>query len=612
MPTTHENPAQVAAQRSLEELITALDERKNFIFEAGAGAGKTFSLIKALHHLIDKDGKAYLKAHKKIACITYTNVAKDQIDLRTDKHPVVHSDTIHAFCWSMVKNFQVEIRKCLTTITHWQNRIRAFYIENLTSSDTVDTPSAEPIDPTTIDVNYAEVIGRREVIYQLGYPSIDDDVITLHHDDVLKIMIHLLGIEKFRKLLFSKYPVILFDEYQDTLTEFADALQTYFITPEAGPQIGFFGDHWQKIYGHGCGEIVNAKLKFIPKNANFRSVATVVNVLNKMRPALKQEVEDATIPGTAVVYLTNEWVGERRKGGHWAGDLPSQKAHDYLTELRRRLSIDGWDFTPDKTKVLMLTHNVLAEEQGYKNLADVFTYNESYLNKEDAHIAYFLDYLEPICEAFKAKKYGQMFAVIGAGKNGINSHSDKVAWNEALTGLLAKRDSGTIGDVLDYLIEKSKPNLPETIAELEKKFKDFVTEEGVAEPSFISRIRNLRQVAYKEVIALTAYINNHTPFATKHSIKGEEFENVLVVVGRGWNIYNFDQMLGWFKDGVPTDKQDTFERSRNLFYVVCSRPKKNLAVLFTQKVSDSAFATLNEWFGSENVVSLGEVASTLN
>src|SRR3546814_1202712 len=72
---------------------------------------------------------------------------------------------------------------------------------------------------------------------------------------------------------------------------------------------------------------------------------------------------------------------------------------------------------------------------------------------------------------------------------------------------------------------------------------------------------------------LDRFIDGHTPFATKHGVKGAEFENVLVVVGRGWNKYNFAQMLEWIDAGPPPDKLEFFENNRNLFYVACSRPK---------------------------------------
>jgi superfamily I DNA/RNA helicase len=50
------------------------------------------------------------------------------------------------------------------------------------------------------------------------------------------------------------------------------------------------------------------------------------------------------------------------------------------------------------------------------------------------------------------------------------------------------------------------------------------------------------------------------------------------------------------------NKQDSFERNRNLFYVACSRPKKNLTLLFTQELSGYALATLEGWFGDEHVL----------
>src|SRR5215217_2787207 len=190
------NPAAEAAQNALDALYKALDEGKNFIFEAGAGAGKTYSLIKALHHLIEKDGKHLQKSHKRIACITYTNVAKEEIDNRTDKHPIVHSDTIHAFCWSVIRNFQEEIRKILPGLGHWDERIKEFYVSTLPTATNSDT---EPTDTSVIEINIPEVLGKKEIIYQLGYPSIDEYQITLYHDDVLNLMVELLNREKFRK-----------------------------------------------------------------------------------------------------------------------------------------------------------------------------------------------------------------------------------------------------------------------------------------------------------------------------------------------------------------------------------------------------------------------------
>jgi DNA helicase-2/ATP-dependent DNA helicase PcrA len=120
----------------------------------------------------------------------------------------------------------------------------------------------------------------------------------------------------------------------------------------------------------------------------------------------------------------------------------------------------------------------------------------------------------------------------------------------------------------------------------------------------VTQLRKLRAVSYSEVIALDQFIDGHTPFATKHGVKGAEFENVLVVVGRGWNKYDFAQMLAWSEAGPPADKLEFYENNRNLFYVACSRPKVRLALLFTQLLSPDAMTRLTTWFGAENVIAL--------
>ena len=107
---------------------------------------------------------------------------------------------------------------------------------------------------------------------------------------------------------------------------------------------------------------------------------------------------------------------------------------------------------------------------------------------------------------------------------------------------------------------------------------------------------------YSEVINLYRYVEDKTPFSTKHGVKGAEFDEVLVVCGRGWNNYNWNQLLEWFKDGAPTEKKEAFERNRNLFYVSCSRAKKRLALLFTQKLSASAIEQIEHIFGIENII----------
>lgn len=88
------NPAERAAQLTLSSLYGCIDCGRSFRLEAGAGAGKTYSLVEALRYVIKKRGADLLKRHQQVACITYTNVASDEIRARTDANAVILSTTV--------------------------------------------------------------------------------------------------------------------------------------------------------------------------------------------------------------------------------------------------------------------------------------------------------------------------------------------------------------------------------------------------------------------------------------------------------------------------------------------------------------------------------------
>ena len=93
------SPAVEAAQKAQQRVNQCIDQHQCFRLEAGAGAGKTYSLIEALKRHISELGSDYLRRGQKVACITYTNGAKREISQKIDEHPAVLVDTIHAFCW---------------------------------------------------------------------------------------------------------------------------------------------------------------------------------------------------------------------------------------------------------------------------------------------------------------------------------------------------------------------------------------------------------------------------------------------------------------------------------------------------------------------------------
>lgn len=568
------SPAEAASRRALEAMYACLEAGKSFRLEAGAGAGKTYSLIKALRFLIKRNKDIFLKRGQQIACITFTNVAKDEIAARTDRSPLVFCETNHAFCWSLINGFQKPLRALVEAMPAWKEKI-----EEVGGS-----------------------VGKRAIEYSLGHRSIRDDHVSIHHDDVLPLTISLMAHEKFRRMIADRFPIILVDEYQDTDNDWVEAIKAHFLGQFGAPLFGFFGDHWQKIYGGGCGKLEHASVTEIGKEANFRSVKVIVDSLNRMRPELQQFVEDPQAEGQVHVFHTNNWQGQRQKGAHWSGDLPSADAQLTLERVKVALQQYGWSMSPSHTKILMLTHRLLASQQGYSNLAATFRFNDAFTKKEHDHIAFFVDQLEPACDAFLNRKYGAMFEALGGTAPQMRSHSDKVRWHDAMTQLLAIREGGNVGQVVEHLLAQRRPRLPDAVEKRERELRNFDKAAGIQMPRVLEELEKLRDVAYSEVKALRRYLNGHSPFETKHGVKGAEFENVLIVVGRGWNQYNFGEMLELAgARAVPPVKEEAFERNRNLFYVACSRPKKRLAILFTQLLAPGAMATLENWFGADAV-----------
>ena len=574
MTTIDKSPAEVASEQALAAVYDCLTGGKSFLLEAGAGAGKTYSLVKALRFLCSRDEFKLPRNHQKIACITFTNVAKEEIVTRTDRNPLIHCDTTHAFCWSLIGGFQKQLRAILPTLKHWPEKFE----------------EAGPIEDRAIE-------------YSLGFRSIRGDRVSIHHDDVLPLTIALMENEKFRHIFTDKYPVVLIDEYQDTDADWVESVKSRFLGQPQSPQFGFFGDFWQKIYGGGCGRIDHPAIVRVGKEANFRSVPTIVDCLNRMRPELKQMVERPEDIGSVKVFHTNKWTGERQSGNHWKGDLPADISHAVLEKVCDMLKQEGWDLSSTQTKILMLTHRVLASEQGYASLPGVFEYNESFAKKENDFIAFFVDTLESACTAYEERKFGKMFEALGGKIPAIQTRNDKVAWASSMDALLKARMQGTVGDVIDHLREKRRPRLSESLEKKHKELDEFDGSNGVEMPRRLSELAALRAVPYVEIINLADYLTGHSPFETKHGVKGAEFENVVVVVGRGWNQYNFNEMLELAQDpqNVPAKRQDAYERNRNLFYVACSRPKRRLALLFTQELTDAALNTLEAWFGAQTV-----------
>ncbi|MEX1015024.1 MAG: UvrD-helicase domain-containing protein, partial [Candidatus Paceibacterota bacterium] len=94
-----------------------LDDPKSFFLFSGAGSGKTRSLVNVLKKIKGDLKKKLLLKGKRVAVITYTNAARDEINDRIEHDNLFFVRTIHSFAWDLIKPYQNDIRDWLNEDT---------------------------------------------------------------------------------------------------------------------------------------------------------------------------------------------------------------------------------------------------------------------------------------------------------------------------------------------------------------------------------------------------------------------------------------------------------------------------------------------------------------
>lgn len=537
---------------TLEAVVEELDARRSFLLEAGAGAGKTTDLVRSLQYLLG-NRRAGLEAYgRRIACITYTNVAKRKILERISADPLVAVGTIHEFLWSVIQDYPREL---------WQQILD--YNKELRNPEDLDEVTARP------DIDYSDR-GRK----------LSEGRIS--HDDVIALSLRLAAAHpKLIRIITSRYPVIFVDEYQDTSPMTIELLLDHLAGAGKEPcVVGLFGDSMQKIYRSGVGAVEHDRLTIITKLQNYRCSSPVVEVLNKMRPELRQVASGEQQEGEVHFFLN--------------ADIPAGPPR--LAAAEAALESMGW--SAGNSKYLLLTHRGIAGTLEYANLLEQYRQLGSHgpddlMSRNEPYIQY-LTRIEALCAAYRAQDFVEVTSLLAQGKSRVTKHADKRTIGEAIHKLDAVRASGTIGDVLDFMASSPLLTVPGKVKERERRRAATDLDERQQRQADFSN--NLRSIPYREVISVTGFIDERTPFSTQHGVKGDEFKNVVVVIDdSAWTMYSIGKML------AGTDKPDRAQRSRNLFYVCCSRAQRGLAVVFLNDLPAGAEATARDWFASGTV-----------
>lgn len=562
---TNYDIAKAEADKVDAQIIASLQEGHSFRVEAGAGSGKTYSLNKVIEWVQANKWTEYNRKKQNVICITYTNAAVDVIAERLSKDSFILPSTIHSFAWNAIKQYQSTL------------------LDIIEKDESFQTDEGDFIRTT-------------EVRYTLGHRYKENGIQYLYHDDVLKFFCSLLDNAKFRRVFSDKYPLILIDEYQDSYKPIIDRFIDYFIATKKGPQFGFFGDAWQTIYqsNNACGVVEHNNIKVIKKGSNFRSAPRIVKFLNNIRPELPQKSAIDGFEGEVIVVTCDDYSGERRTDRNFKGDLPAQ-------ELRNRLNgltdiIKSTTPSTEKLKVLMITHKVLAAQQGYERLSDILA--DGLRDKQDPFLLFFMNIIEPVYEALCTLNMKLLFDTIGIKRYPITKKAEKAKWKELEQSLKTVRTKRTI-DVLTTIVKSNLIPIPpqvEGYLQLYSNAPETIYSSDVTIQDFLG-------LKYEQFLAAINFLYPEAEFSTEHGVKGEEYDNVVFVISKGWNQYQFETYAPMMNGtvSIPKGKESSFERNRNLFYVCCSRPKKRLIMFVTVPIDSSFRNFLETLVGTDNI-----------
>lgn len=599
---------------AFETITKYLEGGKSFVLEAGAGSGKTYTLIQTLDYLIQNYGEKIRRSNQKIACITYTNVAKKEIIDRIDNNNLVLVSTIHEFMWTSIKQYQKQLKLelCkLNEINHTNDiskgKADSRYVANL----------AERIDAI------------EKVVYNdTSFNDFENGIIQ--HDDVIEIAKSMYeNYTLLTDIIAERFPYIFVDEYQDTANETIYSLIECLLKRNPSSIIlGFYGDSHQKIYDYGVGDLVKhyisngGEIELVKKEENYRSSKAVVSLLNNFRKNINQIPQRKEEGSSRFIYWKKHPKKPKKDIRKFNEETEITKNALYDSMLEK-LKSEGWIFNgASEDKILVLANRRVAQRAGFGNLFEIFSRRfglatkERLLDRTHPLITFFVGTidkktsqerktgLEHLLDFWVANNQNEVIRFIkkkGTALGGEFKHIDKGRIYKLIDTISRMRTSASVKDLLE--ITRANGII------YDKRLDEFITktnlsDEVVPEAEKETHVKNKNlldsflSLPYSEILTFWKHIQNYTVFSTKHGTKGDEYRNVLAVIDdTEWpSEYNFKD---FFNNSDEIEERKL--RTRNLFYVECSRAIDNLVVLCLSELDSTAITSIESWFGKENV-----------
>ncbi|CFU95214.1 MULTISPECIES: UvrD-helicase domain-containing protein [Yersinia pseudotuberculosis complex] len=600
-----------------------LDNPRSFLLFAGAGSGKTRTLVSVLEQMKQRYSTELSKSGKRIGIITYTNAACEEIQRRLFFDANFMVSTIHSFCWDLINPFTADIKL-------WLKKELTESIDELTR----DIKKSTKPEGVTAQKNRRRLASKKkrlqnlDTIQKFSYSPTSNrpEKGTLNHSEVIKVTACLLQNEALlREILFSRYPVLLIDESQDTNKLLIESLIT---TQQENPTkfcLGLFGDMMQQIFSGGKSDLASP----LPPGwespeikINHRSpvrIVTLINTIRQYNDKHTQKPAPDAQPGTArlfVVDMNTDKVRadvERQVAQHMA-------AHAGDTEWKNK----------NLVKVLTLEHHMAARRGEFENfllpLLEVDRLGDAAIKGESQEITFLSSQLWPFIDAIRSdddfkianimRKYSPVFSGswLESAADPLQVFREAQCQIDKVKALLDGEPTHSILDVCRLTHEGELLILPEALLlqlaqapqwDDESTKKEDVNEEYDAWGQSLN-------ASTRELENYISYISSTSSYGTHQGVKGLQYPRVMAILddeeARGF-MFSYDKLLGVKPlskadhDNESTGADSAPKRSRRLFYVICSRAQQSLAVVaYTKAPSAVERAVIaSGWFGKEEI-----------
>ncbi len=290
------------------------DIESHFKVSAGPGAGKTYWLVNHIKNVLHNSDKLFRT--RKIACITYTNIAVDTILKRLGtSSEQVEVSTIHSFFYkNIVKPYATFIAtefglnvaemdghddivlSNYSFLKEWKTRTGQLRIND-------DSIVVEAFSKLKWTLENGDLKVKTDYPFLVGkYPIKNDSYFEykkmmwekglVHHDDVLFFSFHIVNKFPFVvNILNAKFPYIFIDEFQDSNPIQVEIFQKLGLLES---RIGVIGDIAQSIYKFQGADYAQFQTFSLPSikeyvlSENRRSSNEIIDILNDVRKDITQ------------------------------------------------------------------------------------------------------------------------------------------------------------------------------------------------------------------------------------------------------------------------------------------------------------------------------------